>query len=44
MKNWLYKVKDYQGAEGAISFDDHGDVLKTLVLKTIKSGQFVELK
>ena len=42
IKNYFYNLKNYQGAEGVISFDDHGDVLKNLVLKTIKGGQFVK--
>lgn len=33
----------YEGASGTITFDEHGDVRKPLVMKTIKDGAFVEL-
>lgn len=41
LKEKLYQVKDYQGASGKTSFDEYGDATKTVILKTIKNGQFV---
>jgi len=39
----LSLVKNYQGASGVISFDEKGDVHKPMIIKVIKSGQFVPL-
>ncbi|RLC75390.1 MAG: hypothetical protein DRI61_15000 [Chloroflexi bacterium] len=44
LKKELYKVKDYQGAGGKISFDENGDVEKEVIIKTIKNGKFVPYK
>jgi len=41
IKDQLYKIKDYPGASGKTSFDENGDALKEIILKTIKNGQFV---
>jgi len=37
----LYETKDYDGVGGLISFNDVGDVIKPIIVKTIKNGQFV---
>ena len=42
VKNSLYKIQDYPGVSGKTSFDQNGDVKKSVVLKTIKNGQFVK--
>jgi len=39
IKDYLYKVKNYQGASGIITFDKNGDVLKPMAIKTIKNGK-----
>jgi len=41
IKEELYKVKDFPGVTGTSTFDDHGDVIKPIVIKTVKNGQFV---
>ncbi|MBI4546435.1 MAG: penicillin-binding protein activator [Ignavibacteriae bacterium] len=41
IKDYLYKVKDYYGASGIISFDSTGSVRKPVFLKTVRNGQFV---
>jgi len=44
IKDELYKVKNYHGASGVLSFDENGDVHKPIIIKTIKNGKFVEYK
>lgn len=39
IKNYLYTVENYQGASGVITFDQNGDVLKPMAIKTIKNGK-----
>lgn len=41
LKDYLYSVHDYKGVTGATSFDDKGDVVKPIVIKTVRDGQFV---
>lgn len=41
VKNGLYKIKNFSGVTGKITFDQNGDTQKTIILKTIKNGQFV---
>ncbi len=41
LKDYLYSVHDYKGVTGATSFDDKGDVVKPIVIKTVRNGQFV---
>jgi len=42
IKDELFKVKDYQGASGIITFDKNGDAInRPLQLKTIKEGKAV---
>ncbi len=38
----LYKIKNYEGAFGNISFDEEGDASLDIPLKTIKNGEFVK--
>lgn len=42
IKDELYKIKDYQGVMGIISFDRNGDVDIPYQVKIIKNGEFVE--
>lgn len=41
VKDMLYSIKDFPGITGATSFDKNGDAIKTIILKTVKNGQFV---
>ena len=41
MKNFLYRIKDYQGASGLINFDATGSARKPVFLKTVRDGKFV---
>lgn len=40
IKNALYRIKNFPGVSGLTSFDEHGDVIKPLKLKIIRSGEF----
>lgn len=44
IKTALYNVKDYEGVNGIISFDENGDVAKPLMFKTVKNGDFVKVE
>lgn len=41
IKQGLYNTKDYEGVSGTLSFDEYGDVIKSVMLKTVKNGEFV---
>jgi branched-chain amino acid transport system substrate-binding protein len=41
IKDELYKVKDFPGVTGNTTFDDHGDVIKAIIIKTVKNGRFM---
>lgn len=42
-KDKLYEVsRTYQGVSGNVEFDVDGDVIKPILIKQIKNGQFVE--
>jgi len=42
IKNKLFEVsKSYNGVSGNVTFDENGDVTKSVMFKTIKNGQFV---
>lgn len=41
IRDELYKIKDYPGVGGMTTFDKNGDVIKPIIFKTIKNGQFV---
>lgn len=43
IKDGLYRVENYDGASGVISFDEFGDVEKPLIFMTIKNGEFVRV-
>ncbi len=39
VKDYVYKVKDYQGTSGIITFDEFGDVIKPFWVKKIQAGK-----
>lgn len=39
----LTKLKDFPGASGVTTFDRYGDVNKPMMMKTVRTGQFVKL-
>jgi branched-chain amino acid transport system substrate-binding protein len=41
IKDGLYKIKNYHGASGVLSFDKNGDVHKPIIIKKIENGRFV---
>jgi len=44
IKDGLYRTQNYNGVGGNLSFDEYGDVVKPIMFKTIKNGQFVPLE
>jgi len=38
IRDFLYRVKNYAGASGAITFDQHGDVVKPYAIRGIERG------
>ena len=46
IKDALYQIKDFPGLSGTTSFDRNGDVIKPVILKTVKNRRFIryELK
>jgi branched-chain amino acid transport system substrate-binding protein len=40
IKEALYKVRNFPGVTGPTSFDDHGDVVKPIIIKIVKNGKF----
>lgn len=40
VKDWLY-ITNFQGVSGIIKFDTNGDVIKPVIIKTIKQGQII---
>jgi len=43
MIDYLYKVKDYQGASGTFSISPQGTAKRTFVFKQVQNGQYVVL-
>ena len=43
IKDSLYTITNFQGANGTISFDKNGDVIKPLMIKIVRNGKFVKL-
>jgi branched-chain amino acid transport system substrate-binding protein len=41
LKTYLYSTHDYNGVTGKTSFDEKGDVVKPILIKTVRNGQFV---
>ena len=44
IKDALYRIKDFPGVSGDISFDANGDVEKSLVIGIVKDSKFEEFK
>jgi len=44
IRDQLYKVKNFHGVTGDITFDKSGDVIQPLGIKTVRNGQFVWFK
>ncbi len=44
IKNALYQIKDFPGLSGTTSFDENGDVIKPVILKTVKNRHFIRYK
>lgn len=44
IKNTLYTIQDFPGVNGKITFDENGDVIKPLTIKTVKNGKFVKVE
>ncbi|MCK5320085.1 penicillin-binding protein activator [Candidatus Parcubacteria bacterium] len=41
IRDYLYSVKNYQGIGGNTTFDKNGDVVKPVMIKVVKNGEFV---
>jgi branched-chain amino acid transport system substrate-binding protein len=44
IKDELYKINNYHGANGTISFDKNGDVIMPLAFKEMQNGKFAVIK
>ena len=44
IRDYLYAVKDYDGAAGKITMDENGDPIMEYSIKQVKSGELVTLK
>ncbi len=44
IKDVLYKIKNFQGASGPITFDANGDVDKPYAAQIVRNGEFVDLQ
>ena len=44
IKDYLYQVKDYDGAVGKLTIDQNGDAILDYSVEQVKSGQLVALK
>jgi len=43
IKNTLYNIRDFCGVTGSTSFDEHGDVIKPIVIRSIVNGKFITI-
>ncbi len=43
IRDWLYDVKDWDGAVGKLTIDENGDPIIKFAIKQIKNGEIVEL-
>lgn len=41
IRDGLYKIQNYNGVSGNLSFDEYGDVIKPIMFKAVKNSQFV---
>ncbi len=44
IRDYLYGVKDYEGAVGKVTIDENGDVILDFSVKQVKAGELVTLK
>jgi branched-chain amino acid transport system substrate-binding protein len=44
LKAALYRVHNFQGVTGSTTFDSKGDVVKPVIIKTVRNGKFVRYK
>ena len=44
VRDYLYSVKDYEGAVGRITIDENGDPIMEYSVKQVKNGELVVLK
>lgn len=44
IKKELYGIHDFSGVTGRISFDEKGDAMKEVIVKTVRNGSFVNYK
>jgi branched-chain amino acid transport system substrate-binding protein len=44
IRDQLYKVKNFHGVTGDITFDKNGDVIQPMGIKTVKNGEFIWYK
>jgi len=44
IKEELYKIKDFEGITGKISFDENGDIIQPMGVKIIQNGRFIWYK
>ena len=42
VRNIMASLKDFKGADGPITFDEHGDLLKPFMFKKVKDGKFIK--
>lgn len=40
LRDYLYSVRDHPGVTGTTSFDEKGDVIKPIIIKTVRDGRF----
>jgi len=43
LRNEISKVSDFNGVSGKFSFDENGDVIKSMRFMTVRNGEFVQL-
>lgn len=44
IRDYLYNVKDYPGVGGITTFDHNGDVIKRVIIKVARDGQFTPVQ
>ncbi len=44
LRDYIYNLKDFDGAGGRTTFNNKGDVVKTVQLKVVRDGQFILVK
>ncbi|MHA1228964.1 MAG: ABC transporter substrate-binding protein, partial [Candidatus Hodarchaeales archaeon] len=42
VRNLMANLKNFPGADGPITFDEHGDLLKPFMFKEVKNGKFTK--